>query len=381
MHLLAWLLLLVPVAIFAGYPVIVIAAARMRPRRPAVPSPATPSSITILIGAHNEAATIGAKLASVASALPTWSGEAMVLVADDGSTDDTAAIAERHGATVLRCPRGGKAAALNAAAALITGEIVVMTDADPLFDARTLPALLAPFADPRVGAVAGRVETIRDHAAARPARFALADRGFRAYESALRAAEDRLFGCISADGGLYAIRRSLMPIVPADVTDDFHISTAAVAAGYRIAFADDALAWEHSIGGARQQFRRRIRITVRGLTALWRRRALMKPWATGWYAPALVMHKLGRRLAPLCLFPLWIVAGILALRGELWWAFVCAGLTGAMLVAAAGAAGVRLKGPLRLVHAAMLHLLGLACGTLLFLSGRRYAQWTPQKAA
>lgn len=375
MHSAAWILLLLPAAIFAGYPALILAAAALRPPRPR-PAAAAPPSITILIGAHNEAATIGAKLASVTAALAAWPGLAEVIVADDGSTDDTAQIAEAAGADVVRAPRGGKAAALNRAVPHARGDVIVMTDADPLFDEGTLPALLAPFADPHVGAVAGRVATI-----GRTGRFVGADRWFRAYESALRAAEDRLFGCVSADGGLYAIRRTLVPLVPADVTDDFHISTAAVAAGYRIAFADDARVWEHSIGGGRQQFRRRVRITVRGLTALWRRRALMNPWRTGWYAPALVLHKVGRRLTPLCLVPLWLIALWLGLHGSAWWTLVAAGLSAAATIAIAGALGVRLSGPLRLVHGAMLHLAGLALGTMLFVGGRRYAQWTPQKQA
>ena len=373
---LAWLSLLFPLLVFAGYPALMLVAARFRPPR-ALASSASVPSISIVIGAHNEAATIGAKLASVAAALAHWPGEAEVNVADDGSTDDTAAMAEAAGVRVLRCPRGGKAAALNRVVGQARGEVLVMTDADPLFDRRTLPALLAPFADPSVGAVAGRVQTQRT----RGARFADADRWFRAYESALRAAEDRLFGCVSADGGLYALRRTLMPVVPPDVTDDFHISTAAVAAGQRIAFADKAVVWEHSIGGGRQQFRRRVRITVRGLTALWRRRALMNPWRTGWYAPALVLHKLGRRLAPLAIYPLWLASGVLAWRGDLFWGLVWAGITAAVLIAAAGAIGLRLKGPLRVVHGVMLHLVGLGWGTVLFVAGRRFTQWTPQKSA
>lgn len=375
MQCLAWVLLLLPAAIFAGYPALMLAAAATRPKR-IRPTPGTPPTVTILIGAHNEAATIGDKLASVATALAAWPGQAEIIVADDGSTDDTAAIAEAHHARVIRCPRGGKAAALNVTMPQARGDVLVMTDADPLFDTGTLPALLAPFADPQVGAVAGRIDTIGGRG-----RFAAADRWFRHYESALRAAEDRLFGCISADGGLYAIRRTLAPVVPPDVTDDFHISTAAVAAGYRIAFADEARVWEHSIGGGRQQFRRRVRITVRGLTALCRRRALMNPLRTGWYAPALMLHKVGRRLAPLCLLPLWLVSGWLAAQGSLWWALVAAGLTASAAIALAGAAGMRLRGPLKLVHGAMLHLAGLAMGTMLFASGRRYAQWTPQKQA
>lgn len=374
MQLTAWLLLLLPVAVFLGYPALMIAMATLRPRRAHAPLQAPPSA-TILICAHNEAATIAEKLASVRAATATWPADVELLVADDGSADDTAALAEEAGARVLRLPRGGKAAALNQAIPQALGDVLVMTDADPLFDAETLPALFAPFADPRIGAVAGRVETL----SSKPGRFAASDRWFRRYESALRSAEDALFGCVSADGGVYAIRRSLAPHVPADVTDDFFISTAAVAAGYRIAFAGKARVWEHSIPGGRQQFRRRIRITVRGLTALWRRRALMNPLRTGWYAPALIFHKVARRLAPLTLLPLWAVSGVLAFRGDLFWALVFAGITAAMLIALAGAAGIRLRGPLKLVHGVMLHLAGLALGTLFFAAGRRYAQWTPQR--
>ena len=370
MQTLAWFLLLIPATTFLAYPMIVMLAAALAPRRAIAAAAATPS-ITILICAHNEAATIGAKLASVQQALAAWPHPAELLVADDGSTDATVAIAQGAGARVLACPRGGKAAALNRAIPQASGDVIVMTDADPLFDAGTLPALLAPFGDPQVGAVGGRVETIR-----RRARFAAADRAFRLYESALRAAEDRLFGCVSADGGLYAIRRALVPTVLPDVTDDFYISTAAVAAGYRIAYADSARVWEHSIPGARQQWRRRVRITVRGLTALWRRRALMNPMRTGWYSVALVLHKVARRLAPLALLPLWLVS---ALAGGAWWN-VFAGLTAAAAVTLAGALGARLPGPLRIVHGVMLHLAGLAAGTILFAAGRRYAQWTPQKA-
>jgi cellulose synthase/poly-beta-1,6-N-acetylglucosamine synthase-like glycosyltransferase len=377
MQSLALLLLLLPAVVFAGYPAMVIAAAALAPRRRAGTQP-LPASISIVVCAHNEAACIAEKIASVHAALATWSGAAELLVADDGSADDTAARAERAGARVIRCPRGGKAAALNRVLPMATGEVVVMTDADPLFDARTLPALLAPFADAGVGAVAGRVETLREGASAR---FARADRLYRSYESALRRAEDRLFGCVSADGGLYAIRRALVPEVPPDVTDDFHISTAAVAAGRRIAFAGDALAWERSIEGGRQQWRRRVRITVRGLTALWRRRALMNPWRHGWYALALVLHKLARRLVPLCLPPLWLLSGMLALAGAWWWWPVFAGLSLVAAVAVAGQTGIRLPRALRPLHGAGLHLMGLAAGTLLFLSGRRYAQWTPQKQA
>lgn len=375
METLALLLIAVPLFAFVGYPALVIAAAALWGRRDRPEAPCT-APVAVVICAHNEGARIGAKLDSVGAAIAASGILARVIVADDGSTDDTADQAERRGdVEVIRLPRGGKAAALNRVTPRGADAILVMTDADPLLDAETLPALLAPFADPNVGAVAGRVETLRGKA-----RLAGFDRLFRRYESAVRQAESDLFGCVSADGGLYAIRAHLMPLVPADVTDDFYVSTAAVAAGYRIAYADRARAWEHSIAGEGRNFRRRVRITVRGLTALWSRRALMNPGRTGWYAPALLFHKVARRLAPLALPPLWLAAGVLAADGRPVWALVMAALTALGLIGLVGALA-----PGRLPRAASplvgvaLHLAGLGWGALLFASGRRFAQWTPQK--
>ncbi|TKD50689.1 glycosyltransferase [Sphingomonas baiyangensis] len=367
-----------PLIVFAGYPAAMLFAAKFVGRRPTATG-AMPCSLSVLICAHNEAAHIGAKIASVQAALAGWPGRHEIIVGDDGSTDDTATIAEAMGVRVVRCARGGKAAALQRIARMASGEVLVMTDADPLFEADTVRALLAPLDDPQVGAVAGRVDTLA--AKGRVAGFAAADRLFRRYEAALRDAEDRLFGCISADGGLYAIRAALMPPVPADVTDDFWVSTAAVAAGRRIAYADDARVWEHSIAGNRRQFRRRVRITVRGLTGLWRRRALMNPARTGWYAVGLVLHKLGRRVAPVALVPLPIASTMLAAGGSLFWTLVALASAGVAVATLAAQAGIALPRPLRLLANAGLHLAGLATGAVLFASGRRYAQWTPQKIA
>ncbi len=373
----ALVLLSLPVLAFVGYPAVLLAVAALRPPSHGVDG-TPPAEAIVVICAYDEAPRIGAKLESVVDALACWDGAARIIVADDGSTDGTGAVVSAfadRGVELVGLPRGGKAAALNRVAPRSGAAILIMTDADPLFDATTIPALLAPFADPHVGAVAGKVETM-----ASMTRFAGFDGLFRRYESAVRQAESDLFGCVSADGGLYAIRAALMPVVPPDVTDDFYISTAAVAAGHRIAFAEGARVHEHSIAGGARNFRRRVRITVRGLTALWSRRALMNPARTGWYAVGLVLHKVARRLAPLTISPVWVLAGLLARDGSPVWALVFVALTG---IAAIGIIGALL--PARLprllfpVFGAALHLAGLAVGAVLFVGGRRYAQWTPQK--
>lgn len=370
---------------YVGYPAAILLLARRAPASAPPPAPLGHFDVSVIICAHNEAAAIGEKLQSVFAAAWDWGGKLEIVVADDGSTDGTAeavaAAAEISAVplNLLRLPRGGKAAALAAAHSAATGEILVYSDADPLWERQTLRALVAPFADPQVGAVAGEMRTLaRGKGALRSG-----DTWFRRYETAIRKAEDRLFGCVSADGGLFALRASLAEPVPADATDDFFLSTAAVARGRRIAFREDARAYEHGPPGRRQHFRRRVRITVRGLTSLWRRRALMNPARTGWYSVGLIFHKLLRRLVPVLLIPLWALAGWLTIRGSGGFHLaIFAGLTAlAALALLLLLTSIKVPRPLRLPLYVALHVGGLALGTLLFLVGRRYSQWTPQKEA
>ena len=371
-------------AVYLGYPLLLIALSALAPSRPASGRAAAPASVSIIVCAHNEAESIGAKLRSVLSSVRGRPERVEIIVCDDGSTDSTAAIVDsvvqqaELPFRLMRLPRGGKAAALREAIGVAAGDVLVFSDADPLWAETTLAALLEPFSDPRVGAVAGEVRSLRG---GRRAAWRVGEALFRAYESAIRAAEDRLFGCVSADGGLFALRAHLAEPVPGDVTDDFFLSTAAVAHGYRIAFRPEAAVYELAPDGQRQHFRRRVRITVRGLTGLWRRRALLNPFRTGAYAFGLLFHKLLRRLAPLLLLPLW--AAMLALvleEGEPAQVAVFVALSAA-LAATAAILLLPLRVPklLRLPAYVGIHLGGLAVGTLLFLGGKRYTQWAPQK--
>ena len=75
---------------------------------------------------------------------------AAVIVADDGSTDDTAAVVERHGATLVRNAEGGwgAAGARNAGLERVETELVAFVDSDDLL----LPGALAALADGLEGA-------------------------------------------------------------------------------------------------------------------------------------------------------------------------------------------------------------------------------------
>jgi glycosyltransferase involved in cell wall biosynthesis len=96
--------------------------------------------VSFLIPAFNEEATIGEVLERIAA----LGLDAQVVVVDDGSTDRTAAIAEAHGATVIRQANAGKGAAIRTAIGVIDGEIAVIQDADMEYDPAEVPELIAP---------------------------------------------------------------------------------------------------------------------------------------------------------------------------------------------------------------------------------------------
>lgn len=135
---------------------------RLSYKRVALPSTKQGQAIvSIIIPAWNEEKNIEATMKSV---IESRGVKAEVIVVDDGSTDRTFEIASRVAretasmrVSVLRKKNGGKASALNAGIARARGVVMVFLDADTIFTEDTVFHLVAPFRDPLVGAVSGKV--------------------------------------------------------------------------------------------------------------------------------------------------------------------------------------------------------------------------------
>ena len=97
------------------------------------------SSFSIVIPAKNEAGAIGSAVAGAREAYP----DAEIIVVDDGSDDDTGAVAKEAGAIVVRHPESlGNGAAVKAGARAATGDVIAFMDGDGQHDANEYAALL-----------------------------------------------------------------------------------------------------------------------------------------------------------------------------------------------------------------------------------------------
>ncbi len=111
-------------------------------------------SLTILIPAYNEEATIGKTIVSALDARYPG-GLKKIIVIDDGSTDRTLSIARRFSGkiTVLHQENGGKGKALNVGLRHVRTELVATLDSDSYLEKGALLKMVGYFSDPSVGAV------------------------------------------------------------------------------------------------------------------------------------------------------------------------------------------------------------------------------------
>jgi biofilm PGA synthesis N-glycosyltransferase PgaC len=294
-----WVSIVLVAYAYFGYPVLLWMLSKLK--REQVTSRSIEPTVSIVMAVRNEASRLVSKLKNLAD-LDYPAGQIEVIVVSDGSTDDTnEVLANSTGVrAIIRPTNSGKAAALNAAVPIATGEIVVFTDVRQEIEPAALRALVSNFADTEVGCVSGEL-LFRGATGS-------AESGVSLYwrlEKVIRKLEAVTGSVVGATGALYAARRSLVPVLPeGTLLDDVFIPMAVSRAGYRVVFEPAARAWDEEPRTGGHEFRRKVR-TLAGNYQL----IQIAPWLLTRANPLrlrFVSHKLLRLAVPFFLMAMFL---------------------------------------------------------------------------
>jgi len=280
------------------YPAIIVAWARLRPRR--IEKRYRQVPVSVVIAARNEESNISARIENLlAQEYPHALLE--VVVVSDGSADRTAELARQfanRGVNVIECSSPvGKAAALNIGVASASHGIVVFADARQRFSPNAIAELVSVFHDESVGAVSGELILVAGE-----------DVGevhegvglYWRYEKLIRRSESAVASVVGATGSIYAVRRRLyQPLEPNTLLDDFLVPMRIVLQGYRVVFIRAARAFDLSSQTAKREFARKVRTLAGNFQAVAMEPRLLSARAN----PVMfqfVSHKLMRLVVPYC---------------------------------------------------------------------------------
>jgi cellulose synthase/poly-beta-1,6-N-acetylglucosamine synthase-like glycosyltransferase len=279
--------------IYAGYPVLVFLLGMVKKR--IVRKKDIEPFITIVIPAYNEEKSIEATIKNKLEL--NYPGKKIeIIVVSDGSTDRTDEIVKQfatYGVKLIQQgPRAGKTSALNLAVPLAKGEIIIFSDANSIYDKDALKEIVANFADAAVGYVTGKMvytnpdgSTIGDGCSA-----------YMKYENFLRTWETNIGSIVGVDGGIDAVRKKLYKPMNPDQLPDFVLPLSVSEQGFRVVYEPAALLREEALQTSEDEYRMRVRVSLRALWALSDKRSMLFTTKNFLYAWQILSHKILRYL-------------------------------------------------------------------------------------
>lgn len=347
-------------------------------------APAALPRVFVVFAAYNEEEVISKKLESImASDYPK--DKLYVWVGSDCSTDRTneiiTAFATKHAGIKLRAftDRTGKTGILNKLVdeyreQAEQNDILVLTDANVMFEPPTVVELVKQFGDEAVGLVGANVLNPRYGAG-----ISTQERAYIQRENRIKFREGALWGAVmGAFGACYAIRAELFPKMPPNtIVDDFFVTMHVLRRRKKAIIAPNAVCIEDVSVKVGQEFRRKRRISVgnfQNLSRYWTMLFSFRPAGFAFWS-----HKVLRWLGPFLLIGALATSGILALESTFYLVLflVHAGLIALGLLDLLLQQARLSVQPLRLLSYFYAMNLALLAGFFMFLGGVSTSVWRP----
>jgi cellulose synthase/poly-beta-1,6-N-acetylglucosamine synthase-like glycosyltransferase len=308
-------LIFVIIYIYIGYPFVIWFIGRYH-KKEIIKKDYFPK-ISIITAAYNEEDDIENAIKNKLS-LDYPNDRFEIILVSDESSDKTDDIINKYVSSkvkfIRQTPRAGKTAAINRAITESNSEILVFADANSIYDENAIKELSKNFYDPTVGYVTGKMIYINESGNV----IGDGNTKYMKYENWLRKLETNIGSIVGVDGGVDAVRRDLYKKMPKDALPDFYLPLNIIESGYRVIFEENAILKEVALNKSQDEFKMRVRVSLRAFHTLWAKSDLLNPFKYGIFSIQLISHKLLRYLVGLFQILIFIGCFILYFYSNLW---------------------------------------------------------------
>ena len=254
--------------------------------------------VSMVVPAYNEEEVLEDKISNCLAI--DYPGEQIeFLFGSDGSSDGTNRILQSFDDSRIRPflfpAREGKSSVLNKLIPEVEGSIVILSDANSIYQPEAVKRLVSYFGDPAVGGVCGRLDLV--NISGKPG--GKGEGLYWRFEDSIKKAEGTLHSVISANGAIFAVRKDLFDPLPTKYiqNDDFIITLQILRKHKRVIFDPLAVATESTAPDMEGEFTRKIRISSLSFNAIPSILPLLHP-KYGFTALSLFSHKILRWMVP-----------------------------------------------------------------------------------
>ncbi len=284
---------------YALFPVVLTLIARLFPFKSKYDNSNLPK-VSLLIAAYNEEAIIKKKIENVLS-LKYPQEKIEVIIGSDASSDRTDEIISQFGEQInfIRFnSRSGKSVVLNKLVKMASGDVLVFSDANTLFNSDAINKMVPYFSDKRVGGVCGKLN-IEGETDSSLGRW---EKHYWDMESKIKENEGRLGRVMGSNGAIYAIKKELYSDIPTNrlLMDDFFITLNVLKQHKKVVYEKNAGATEGTSAFDIGEFTRKKRISTANFNYLWSQIDILFS-SDVLFTLIFLSHKLVRWLSPFLL--------------------------------------------------------------------------------